>query len=650
MKVKIPFCYFYLLLIVFLYQPISAQPPQSTDSQRGIKNNKVLGYPSNGTWREVPMYDDSYALVIGMSNYRYWNKLNGPVKDVEEVRSVLTEHSFKVQVEMDLTGEELEDKINDFIKSYGLSKNNRLIIYFAGHGETMVGTDNRDIGYLVPVDAPQSEKDEDGFKRTALSMSKIEGFAKEIQTKHALFIFDSCFSGKLLTFRDGKIVTPAIGDYMTHPVRQFIASGTAKQKVPDESKFRYYFVRGLKGDADVNIDGYITGEELAKFLHQRVTDETGGAQTPQYGKVHNLNTDRGDMVFFLNGSFGTASDEEAFLKAKKENTAQGYTVFLNSYRNSIRFRDAVDLLLLKVSQEPKPSNPTETGPTNKPPIPLIPTLQISQFEFITIKINDQGVIEKKQSDKNLSIVDELGGGMKMRLVKIPAGKFMMGSNRIRDEMPVHEVTIDEFYIGAYEVSQEQWRRVAEIQKVNIDLDKNPSAKVNGTLGDNYPVVGITWAEAREFCDRLNRHTGRLYALPTEAEWEYAARAETDSPFYYGPKISSDLVNFKASEKSIEGIVGVSRGRPVEVGSLNNANKWGVFDMHGNVSEWCEDGWVRHYDYAPKDGSARIGSQTQKVTRGGFYDLPASRVCSTCRDFSDFKDRFTGFRVVMRSKI
>lgn len=635
---KLPTSFFVCCLILIFFH--------SNFSQRSVTNHNLI-FPQNGEPREVSLYDASYALVIGMSKYRYWKPLDGPVKDVEEVKTVLIEHGFNVQVEMDLTGEALEQKINEFIKKYGLDGNKRLVIYFAGHGGTLVATDRRELGYIVPVDAPLPEKNETEFKRVALSMQKIESFAKEIQTKHALFIFDSCFSGQLLSFRDpGKIIPPAISEYLNNPVRQIISSGSGNQKVPDDSTFRRYFVSGLRGEADLDRDGYITASELAKYLYTKVTNDSSRYQTPQYGRIQDANLDRGDMVFFLTRNPDNVTEEQAWLEATKQNTIQSYTVFVNSYRNSKYVSEALRTLVALSnsieSRQPPPGN------SILPPLTTQRAIAVRSvpFEFTTLSVESGS---EKTTMINESFEEDLGEGVKLKLVKVPEGKFKMGSLRTIEEKPVHDVKVEEFYIGSLEVTQKQWERVAKMEKVKINLPKKPAITVTG---DNLPAVGPTWDEAQEFCDRLSRSTGRIYTLPSEAEWEYAARAGTATSFYFGSKINAEIVNFNASVESNEGIKGFNRNHLIDAGSLGIANKYGIFDMYGNAAEWCQDGWEDTYDKAPDNGTARIGSSYKKVIRGGSYSLVAGRVCSTCRssETRDTSSEYIGFRVVMRSPI
>ncbi len=273
-----------------LFMSAFAQTPQRGGEVR-MRNER-------GQVETVKLYEGSYSLIIGAVNYRYWDRLGGVRDDVPAVRAVLEKHGFKVEELIDPTGDNLLPRINKFINEYGLHPNNRLIIYFSGHGYTEVAEDGRKFGYIVPVDAPKPAKDLVGFQQKALTMDEIETAARRIRSKHALFVFDSCFSGTLVN-RGGLKVPAVIDYYAARPVRQFITAGADDQEVPAESVFRQVFVRGLEGKADANNDGYVTGTELATYLQDQVIYYRGTLQTPQYGKIRDPRLDSGDFIFTL---------------------------------------------------------------------------------------------------------------------------------------------------------------------------------------------------------------------------------------------------------------------------------------------------------------------------------------------------------------
>jgi len=248
--------------------------------------------------QQVVLYKESHALVIGVSNYTNgWPSLPGVQKDVEEVKTVLEAHGFNVVVKMDVDKIMLDQAFDEFISRYGHDPENRLIFYFAGHGHTVRTSYGEELGYIVPADAPNPHHDLPGFQSTAMEMQQIEIYAKRVQAKHALFLFDACFSGSLFALSRA---VPEIINYKTaNPVRQFITSGSADETVPDESIFRAQFARALQGEADSDGDGYVTGTELGEFLQTTVVNYSYNAQHPQYGKIRNPHLDKGDFVFII---------------------------------------------------------------------------------------------------------------------------------------------------------------------------------------------------------------------------------------------------------------------------------------------------------------------------------------------------------------
>lgn len=245
------------------------------------------------------IYAESHALVIGVSRYTNgWSNLPGVREDVEEVSQALQANGFEVTRLEDPGLDELEQAIEDFIFEKGVESENRLLIYYAGHGHTMTLGYGGEMGFLVPSDAPVPQKGRDArFRRQALSMQRIEEVAKNTSAKHVLFMFDACFAGSV--FLATRAAPAYIQQNTKEPVRQFITSGSAEQEVPDQSIFRRAFVDALEGKADYDRDGYLTGTELGAYIQKRTAEDWEGKLTPQYGKLQDPNLNKGDFVFDL---------------------------------------------------------------------------------------------------------------------------------------------------------------------------------------------------------------------------------------------------------------------------------------------------------------------------------------------------------------
>ena len=288
------------------------------------------------------------------------------------------------------------------------------------------------------------------------------------------------------------------------------------------------------------------------------------------------------------------------------------------------------------------------------PIPLSPSdapdslANSAKFSFKTVRVNEQGkVIETIPGEAEYTTKD-LGNGITLDIVRIPGGTFMMGAAKgeegaSKDEYPQHKVTVPEFWMGKFAVTQAQWAAVATLKKVERDLDPDPA----NFKGAKRPVERVSWQDAVEFCKRLSKKAGREYRLPSEAEWEYACRAGTTTPFHFGPTITSELANYDATRSYGQGPKGKYREQTIDVGSFS-PNAFGLYDIHGNVWEWCLDNWHNSYEGAPRNGSA-WGEQAKNshLLRGGsWYYFPT--VCRAApRSLDLFGDLYDGigFRVV-----
>ena len=276
--------------------------------------------------------------------------------------------------------------------------------------------------------------------------------------------------------------------------------------------------------------------------------------------------------------------------------------------------------------------------------------ELNQFSFEVVTVNPRGEIINRESQQADYFTEDLGNGVDLDMVYIPAGSFLMGSPDSESgsndrERPQHQVTIPPFFLGKYPVTQAQWRAVANLSKIKRDLDPDPSC----FKGENRPVEQVSWYHAVEFCDRLSEYTGREYRLPSEAEWEYACRAGTTTPFHYGQTITSTLANYDASDTYAEEEKGEYRRKTTPVGSFS-PNGFGLYDMHGNVWEWCADSYYNNYFGTPTDGSIWSLNDNHTdyfILRGGsWYEFPWNSRSAFCLGYiaRDNIRNIVGFRV------
>jgi hypothetical protein len=282
-------------------------PPKDA-SKNAFDETKSVSIQFDPSTEPITLYLGSRALVIGIDNYTNgWLPLKKAIEDAEAVAEALQKQGFKVQLERDLIGDQLNQVLHEWFLDAGQDEDARLLVWFAGHGHTLDrlggGSPN---AYIVGADAPQPmsvtkeqrKKAELEFRRRSLSLARFGEYMKETNARHVLVIFDSCFSGVI--FSAARSAPPAISRYTSLPVRQFITSGTAGQTVSDDGMFRRLFIGAITGEdreADSNNDGYITGNELGNFLQQKVTNLTHNRQTPDYGVLREEGFDRGDFVF-----------------------------------------------------------------------------------------------------------------------------------------------------------------------------------------------------------------------------------------------------------------------------------------------------------------------------------------------------------------
>ncbi|PAX53892.1 SUMF1/EgtB/PvdO family nonheme iron enzyme [Brunnivagina elsteri] len=290
---------------------------------------------------------------------------------------------------------------------------------------------------------------------------------------------------------------------------------------------------------------------------------------------------------------------------------------------------------------------------------------LDSFQFDVVTVNQQGKEVNREKREAEYFREEVGNGVSLDMVYIPAGSFMMGTedaeierlvkkfnwDGYRTEKPQHQVTVPTFYMGKHPITQAQWKAVAALPKINREFKPEPSH----FKGDNRPVELVSWYDAVEFCARLSKHTGKQYRLPSEAEWEYACRAGTTTPFHFGETITSKLANYDATNTFAEEAKGEYRQQTTPVGEFP-ANAFGLHDMHGNVWEWCLDDWHADYKGAPKDGNPWFNDKNNNlyqktgnaVLRGGSWNYTPGSCRSALRLYNTRENRSynVGFRVVV----
>jgi formylglycine-generating enzyme required for sulfatase activity len=632
----------------------------------------------------VQLYTHSFALVIGIDAYQHrgWPRLSNAVRDAEEVAAALARQGFTVTLRKDVTSAELEATLKDFFIRVGAETEARLLMWFAGHGETINGE-----GYLVPADAPASSAGA-AFRLKALSLRRFGEYMHEAQSKHVLAVFDSCFAGTVFGKVRARPSTSIRRDTML-PVRQMISSGGAGEKVSDDGTFRRLFIAALEGEepaADGNGDGFLTASELGIFLADKVTNQMVNKarkplQTPRWGKLQAFGDDRGDFVFRVGGVAKVAAKRlpeektvpaaagppseaaEAYGVAKQVDTIAAWEAFIRRYGDTF-YGDLAKARLEELKQAVAARQAAETkkqadeAARAKAEAERVARLeaekaaQARERERIALE-QKQREEERRKARHDPALSVEPGSGKSFRdcpdvcpeMVVVPKGSFTMGSppaeKGASDEGPQHEVRIARpFAVGKYEVTRGEFAAfISESVRVagdrcytdeggRFEERSGRSFRNPGFVQDDrHPAVCVSFEDATAFAAWLTWKTGKAYRLLSEAEWEYAARAGTATRYHFGQN-ERDLCTYgnvgdltaKKKFKHWETIANCRDGHvyTAPAGAFR-PNAFGLHDMHGNVWEWVQDCGNGSYNGALSDGSAwTTGDCSRRVLRGGSW--------------------------------
>ena len=615
------------------------------------------------------------AIVIGINHYRNLQRLNYAKQDSEAIRDYVRgglgcqplyhfsddsppiPQDYGADINSHPTFATLRRFLRVRFDRPFLKPGDNLWFFFAGHGVR-----HQDRDYLMPIDADPGD-----VTATAISLHYVTERLQRSGADNVIMLLDACRSGV-----GGRGVGVGL-EAQKGVITLFSCSPQESSYEIDELQqgaFTYSLLQGLKLQGEANC---ATVERLYRYLRDAVPllneQYRKPKQTP-YGRVEPPTKN----YLILLPQKATPNDVDALKKtAMRAELKRQYPVakqlWLRVLAVSPADLEAVEGIerLARVNAAPVPpapepeappgrgGEPTEpTPPTAAPGPPASQAPAVPTFEFEVVTVDATGQIAEHRPAQAEYRREELGNGITLDLVRIPAGEFMMGSpdserERQDREGPQHRVTVPAFWMGKYPVTQAQWKAVAALTKVACDLEADPAQ----FKGANRPVERVNWEDAVEFCQRLSTYTGRTYRLPSEAEWEYACRAGTTTPFHFGETLTPDIANYNGSYTYGNEPRGVYRQETTEVGSFQIANAFGLYDMHGNVWEWCLDHWHDSYGgflrKAPTDGSAWVtrGDASLRVLRGGSWHADPGYCRSALRDWlrPDSRDYNLGFRVV-----
>jgi len=693
-------------------------------------------------------YTGSYALLIGESDYTNgWPDLETIPGELQQVQSLLKNNGFQVEKSLNLNARQLRNRFEIFINQYGFDENNRLLFFYSGHGETHKGK-----GYIVPTDAPNPDFDEKGFLQKALTMTEILAMARRMTAKHALFLFDSCFSGTVFKAKVRPKVPRQISKMARLPVRQFITAGSANETVPAKSVFTPVFVDALRyGLGDLTKDGYVTGQELGLYLQSKVPQHTD--QTPQYGKIKDYDLSRGDFVFAVGeGSQvsqpvppqvpvpvsvppvsaptpvsltlatvavskpdrdrdGVADNQDkcpdntSVEMAKgvyKEGAKIGCPIENDNdgvpdYRDNCPYNrleeladgidsqgcpidtdedgvaDYLDSCLHNISTELSQGVDSSGCPLDRDQDGIADYQDSCLGTSAGVKVKQNGcpVPSSKHSSTGKFFRDRLSDGSQgPEMVWIPAGSFRMGDiqgSGGSDDKSVHRVSVSRFAMGRYEVTVGEFRKFIESSSYKTIADRFGSCSVYENRGFQWkrganwdrtnfsqseisPVVCVSWTDAVAYTKWLSEQTGHKYQLPTEEQWEYAARAGTKTNYWWGNEGTHEYANYGKGlnnaerEKKLFLDVTLAKGKDQwvytsPIGSFS-PNQFGLYDIAGNVREWVSGKYKMNWKNLIKSPNGK-----SRMMRGGsWYDVPRGLHFRGLHTNSTDRTSFIGFRV------
>jgi formylglycine-generating enzyme required for sulfatase activity len=644
------------------------------------------------------------ALLIGVSEYKKGlDRLPQADKDADDLYRVLVDPQLG---EFLATNIMLLKNPNKLEMEYAIEwlfddrkKDDLLLFYFAGHGVL----DDKDHLYLTATDTFMKEDGRLSRASAVNSTALLDGINNS-KAERKVIILDACYSGAIAQGLTGRgAVAVKLKESLGGKGAAILASSSNTERTWD-GMYTRFLVEGIEtGAADLDKDGWISLEDLHNYVSERVRDASAKmTMTPRFipiedrGHTIRLAKSPTDLKFKyerliqeeyadpevreLSGfvrsillgkqqEWGISPTEAAIIEErvllyrnKLIEYEQGLTSAIQKqYPLSAKFQAQLtefqkyfklrDEDIAEIHRRVLPqSEPTQSNPPPDPipkpssPLPTEIVINLFTFSFETaqVKVNSRLSGTKIEITKipgsAQHFVEQLGNGVTLEMVYVPGGQFMMGSLKDREsssnERPQHPVNIPAFLMSKYPVTQAQYETI---------IGNNPS----DFKGSQRPVESVSWDDAQAFCQKLSKQTNKPYRLPSEAEWEYACRAGTKTPFCFGENISPDLVNYNGDDPYGKAPTGLYREASTDVG-IFPANSFGLYDLHGNVWEWCQDTWHENYQGAPNDGSPWVNNNHSRLLRGGSW-LDFAWNCRSANRYWNTPsvcDRTFGFRLAL----
>ena len=553
------------------------------------------------------------ALVIGNSNYEIAGTLANPKNDADDVADSLKRLHFEVTKGLDLTTAQFDKAVDAFTAA--AEDADVALFFFSGHG---VQIDKR--GYLAPVNV--KIESESSALRELVAIQEIVS-RTENAAKVSVILLDACRDSPLherlrriardknrgLVPLKGLPPVSVVGSN-TLIVYATVPGETASDGHGRNSPFTGSLLKHIETPG-------LEVELMFKRVTADVLKETGGQQQPE-----RLSRLQSELVFL--GSQQAVVPKplseaaQAWAEIKDLQKPSVFEAFRKQYGQTNPFYDSLALQRieeLKRAQVAVISQPKQ-----------VPTPQKEAEEAC----QDGLLVSVSQASAQPCIKPGSGQSFKdcsdcPEMVVVPAGNFSMGSpenepDRLGDEGPQHSVTIEQpFAVGQFSITVSEYMSCVKAggckppewdepgSSYNVKTGSNDHYnKLGGALtGDRYPIVGVSWDDAQAYVTWLSAETGKTYRLLSEAEFEYAARAGTTTPFWWGKLISTSQANYNGNYTYAGSAKGEYKMKPVPVKSFKR-NPWGLYQVHGNVWTWTQDCWIDNYEGANANGSASIG--------------------------------------------
>jgi formylglycine-generating enzyme required for sulfatase activity len=603
------------------------------------------------------------ALIIGNSDYKQFTTLSNPKNDARDISRLLKQLNYDVHTVINADKRTMDNAIRNFSAKLN-TKNSIGLFYYAGHAVQV-----RNRNYLLPLNS--NIKTEADVPYNSVEVGWLMAYMEQAQNNLNLIILDAC--------RDN----PFGGRF-----RSAIDRGLAKMDiVPEGSMIMYAASPGQKAEDGNGRNGLFTAkllevmkepgltvDEVINKTARAVRKSSSSGQLPYKEGImlsdyyitgkpekNNVTTQSPGK----NNNFASQIERDFWNEVKNDPSQEMYQAYLDQYPNGFYSRIAIIKLKKFTGSKPGQLQLTQkSGSRSSGSAPSPPKgTRTSVFQ-----------IPAKTTAKHQNIIWK-DPAFNIEMIKILPGCFQMGSPVVEQKRDLdekqHRVCINKpFFIGRYEVTQQQWQTV---------MNNNPASFSDCKT---CPVENISWFNIQRFLTRLNRKTGLKYRLPTEAEWEYVARANSTTPFATGHCLSIEQANFKETHDncigqsdnqitnildpnkltSLEQVVipselttflKLSKRKTKPVGSYP-ANPWGVFDIHGNVSEWtCSEyfavynGTEQRCQTASSSITGMMNESTEFVNRGGSWALGAqwARSAERSKKMPSTSDSQTGFRLV-----